>query len=54
MESPASTKRFRIAFSFAGGKRDFVKVIAALLTARLGPNKIYTTNFARLIFQDQQ
>ncbi|MEQ1511285.1 MAG: tetratricopeptide repeat protein [Lysobacteraceae bacterium] len=35
-----STKRFRIAFSFAGEKRDFVKQTADLLAARFGQEKI--------------
>jgi tetratricopeptide (TPR) repeat protein len=35
-----STKRFRIAFSFAGEKRDFVKQVADLLTVRFGQDKI--------------
>ena len=40
MDSPASTKRFRIAFSFAGEKRDFVKQVADLLAKRFGQGKI--------------
>jgi tetratricopeptide (TPR) repeat protein len=35
-----STKRFRIAFSFAGEKRDFVKQTADLLAVRFGQEKI--------------
>ena len=35
-----STKRFRIALSFAGEKRDFVKQAADLLALRFGPEKI--------------
>ncbi len=35
-----STKRFRIAFSFAGEKRDFVEQVADALAARLGQDKI--------------
>jgi tetratricopeptide (TPR) repeat protein len=35
-----STKRFRIAFSFAGEKREFVEAIAALLTQQFGEDKI--------------
>lgn len=35
-----STKRFRIAFSFAGEKRDFVKQAADLLALRFGQEKI--------------
>lgn len=40
MDSPVSTKRFRIAFSFAGEKRDFVKQVADLLAVRFGQGKI--------------
>lgn len=40
MDSPATTKRFRIAFSFAGEKRDFVKEVADLLAKRFGQEKI--------------
>ncbi|PSB34310.1 tetratricopeptide repeat protein [Stenomitos frigidus] len=35
-----STKRFRVAFSFAGEKRDFVKAIASLLAQQFGEDKI--------------
>ena len=38
MEQP--TKRFRIAFSFAGETRDFVKEVAAILARQFGKNKI--------------
>lgn len=31
-----SAKGFRIAFSFAGGKRDFVKEVANVLVTRFG------------------
>ncbi len=34
------TKRFRIAFSFAGEKRDFVKQVAAILAGRFGEERI--------------
>ena len=34
------TKRFRIAFSFAGEKRDFVKQVAAILAELLGEERI--------------
>lgn len=40
MESPDGTKRFRIAFSFAGEKREFVKQAADLLAKQFGPEKI--------------
>lgn len=35
-----SAKRFRIAFSFAGEKRDFVAKVAAILAGRFGEDKI--------------
>ena len=35
-----STKRFRIAFSLAGEKRDFVAAVAAIVAARFGEEKI--------------
>jgi tetratricopeptide (TPR) repeat protein len=38
MDSP--TKRFRIAFSFAGEKRDYVKEVAAILARRFGETAI--------------
>lgn len=40
MDSPVSTKRFRIAFSFAGEKRDFVKQVADLLAKRFERDRI--------------
>ncbi|NOT86610.1 MAG: tetratricopeptide repeat protein [Lysobacter sp.] len=40
MDSPVSTKRFRIAFSFAGEKREFVQQVADLLAERFGQGKI--------------
>lgn len=40
MDSPIATKRFRIALSFAGEKRDFVKEVADLLAKRFGQEKI--------------
>lgn len=40
MDSPDGTKRFRIAFSFAGEKRAFVKQTADLLAKQFGPEKI--------------
>lgn len=40
MDSPVITKRFRIAFSFAGEKREFVKQAADLLALRFGQEKI--------------
>jgi len=47
-----STQRFRIAFSFAGEKRDFVSKVAALLAARFGEDailydKFYEAKFAK-------
>ncbi|MFZ4765602.1 MAG: TIR domain-containing protein, partial [Roseimicrobium sp.] len=41
----APTKRFRIAFSFAGEKRDFVEKVADLLAARFGEDKILYDKF---------
>ncbi|GAA5131238.1 tetratricopeptide repeat protein [Luteolibacter yonseiensis] len=38
--SPGDAKRFRIAFSFAGEKRDFVKQVADLLSSRFTKAKI--------------
>ena len=35
-----TTKRFRIAFSFAGEKRDFVEQVAAILARRFGKGRI--------------
>ena len=40
MDSPVGTKRFRVAFSFAGEKRDFVKQAADLLALRFGQQNI--------------
>ncbi len=40
MDSPDNTKRFRIAFSFAGEKREFVKQAADLLAQRFGQDRI--------------
>ena len=47
-----STKRFRIAFSFAGEKRDFVAKVAAILANRFGEaailyDKFHEAEFAR-------
>src|SRR5215212_8193736 len=39
------TKRFRIAFSFAGEKRDFVAEVAATLARRFGKDKILYDRF---------
>ena len=38
--SAITSKRFRIAFSFAGEKRDFVAEVAAILAQRFGKDKI--------------
>src|SRR5271157_4845240 len=48
----ATAKRFRVAFSFAGEKRDFVAQVAALLAARFGDaailyDKYHEAEFAR-------
>ncbi len=40
-----ATKRFRIAFSFAGEKRDFVRKVAELLASRFGRDKILYDKF---------
>ena len=40
-----STKRFRIAFSFAGEKRDFVAKVAAILAKRFGESTILYDKF---------
>jgi hypothetical protein len=40
-----STKRFRIAFSFAGEKRDFVAKVAAILAKRFGESAILYDKF---------
>ena len=45
MESPVGTKRFRIAFSFAGEKREFVKQTADSLAERFGQEKILYDKF---------
>lgn len=45
MDSPDGTKRFRIAFSFAGEKRDFVKRTANLLAEQFGQNAILYDKF---------
>lgn len=47
-----SAKRFRVAFSFAGEKRDFVAQVAAILAARFGEaailyDKYHEAQFAR-------
>ncbi len=38
-------KRFRIAFSFAGEKREFVEKVARILAARFGEDKILYDKF---------
>jgi tetratricopeptide (TPR) repeat protein len=45
-----STKRFRIAFSFAGEKRDFVAQVAAILAARFGEEKILYDKYHKAEF----
>ena len=47
-----STKRFRIAFSFAGERRDFVAKVAALLAKRFGGDKILYDKFHEAEFAD--
>jgi formylglycine-generating enzyme required for sulfatase activity len=45
MTSETSTKRFRIAFSFAGEKREFVKATAEILAEKFGEDKILYDKF---------
>ncbi len=45
-----SAKRFRIAFSFAGEKRDFVAKVAAILAARFDADKILYDKFHKAEF----
>ena len=40
MSAEMSAKRFRIAFSFAGEKRDYVAQVAAILAKRFGEAEI--------------
>ena len=52
MSAEMSAKRFRIAFSFAGEKRDFVAQVAAILAKRFGEaailyDKFHEAEFAR-------
>ena len=52
MSAEMSAKRFRIAFSFAGAKRDFVAKVAAILAQRFGEaailyDKFHEAEFAR-------
>src|SRR5919205_1117195 len=41
------TKRFRVAFSFAGERRDFVARVAAVLAGRFGEERILYDRFHR-------
>ncbi|RIZ69456.1 MAG: hypothetical protein D0528_04090 [Methylococcales bacterium] len=52
MTSETSTKRFRIAFSFAGEKREFVKATAQILAKRFGEDKILYDKFHIAEFAD--
>ncbi len=45
MTSETSAKRFRIAFSFAGEKREFVKATADILAKKFGEDKILYDQF---------
>jgi tetratricopeptide (TPR) repeat protein len=45
-----NTKRFRIAFSFAGEKRDFVKQVADLLALRFGQDRILYDKYHEMEF----
>ena len=52
MSAEMSAKRFRIAFSFAGEKRDFVAQVAAILAKRFGEaailyDKYHEAEFSR-------
>jgi len=52
MSAEMSAKRFRIAFSFAGEKRDYVAQVAAILAKRFGEvailyDKFHEAEFAR-------
>ena len=52
MSAEMSAKRFRIAFSFAGEKRDYVAQVAAILAKRFGEaailyDKYHEAEFAR-------
>jgi hypothetical protein len=44
------TKRFRIAFSFAGEKRDFVAQVAAILAQRFGQDKVLYDKYHKAEF----
>src|SRR6202044_1047080 len=49
---PMSAKRFRVAFSFAGERRDFVRQVAGVLAGRFGEeailyDKYHEAEFAR-------
>ncbi len=50
MSAEMSAKRFRIAFSFAGEKRDYVAQVAAILTARFGEEKILYDKYHKAEF----
>jgi len=43
--SESDPKRFRIAFSFAGEKRDFVEKVARILADRFGEDRILYDKF---------
>src|SRR3970282_1800070 len=45
-----SAKRFRIAFSFAGEKRDFVAKVAGILAKRFGEAAILYDKFHEAVF----
>ncbi|OAI15618.1 hypothetical protein A1359_09415 [Methylomonas lenta] len=52
MSSETNVKRFRIAFSFAGEKRDFVSKTAQILAQRFGEEKILYDKFHEAEFAD--
>jgi hypothetical protein len=52
MSSETNAKRFRIAFSFAGEKRDFVEATAQILAQRFGEEKVLYDKFHEAEFAD--
>ena len=52
MSTETNIKRFRIAFSFAGEKRNFVEETAQILAQRFGEEKILYDKFHEAEFAD--
>ena len=52
MPSETDVKRFQIAFSFAGEKRDFVAATAQILAQRFGEERILYDKFHETEFAD--